>query len=1141
MEKQLSVCFLDVAGMACNGDTYKTKGLGGSESAYVYLSEIFSQDFGWNITIYNRCDEPGIYAGVKYLDLSQAPQDTNTYDVLIVSRSVLPFLPERYYQECRNNYGFDPEPYKNLIKNSHYKVLWLHDTFIRGDSHLEHAVLDGLIDEVFTLSDWHTHYITKSQHEGYPRRFEQLKHKMFVTRNGIKNHVDFVDVRAKNPNLYIYNASISKGLHEVVKEVWPEVRKLNPNAELICIGGYYMLAKDYVDGWTKEWRELYENYNNRNGITFTGIIPQHEIARIYKKATYMLYPACFPETFGISTLEAINYNVLPIVHRFGALEEIAPQECCYITEYGFNEVPGLNKEDSKRFQLPRMMQQVYKAFSDPYLRQQKQYACNKFKPWIGWDKVAIEWKEHLFNKLGLYLSPLTRIAAREATYNYLRLFNRTNINREAKIMDRFIGGLERKIYVITPVFNAEKYIANNILSVANQLYDNYEHIIVDDVSTDNTVEVIENTLNLLPKEIASRFYLIKNEEKNYAVGNHVYVLDSLKDRDSDINNAIILLLDGDDWLVNNPDIFTYINSLYNKGIKFTYGSCHSLADNINLYAQEYPPEVKINKSYREYLFNWGMPYTHLRTFSFDLYTKFNADDEVFDEKGETKYRAGGDNYLFYRLIEQCEPEEIMAVGDILVEYNDINPLNDYKVNKQEQTETATLFRQATTQESPQIEVARESSSIDMCNLAQVEEIKNNIVDKVRQKDPEAIKIYKKLAIERVDIWDEDPNSLFVVPRFQWVKEYLLTNFPNKDINIIDVGAWTGTFAQLIYDLGYHNITCLDINPNVVEFGKKLRPYFRWGVGDIEDFTLYDKYDVILMCEVAEHLIEPIKTIKRLAQQSLTTNGVILYSIPTEVVVFGDKLHNNSNEHVTKITAQQLEPISDTFEVIYSSTDIANAYEWYVGAVKQSYVHIENTNDVKTILIAIPTQEGIKAETFKSIFNLTRPPNTKVVFQYFFGYNIAQIRNLIAHWSVNNHFDYVFHVDSDIILPSDALVKLYNRQLPIVGGIYRQRKDENILEVYEWAENGGMKNVKPEALIDTNLMKVAGCGFGCVLVDTNVYRKIPYPQFVYHSAILMQNTLSEDLDFCIKAKDHNIDIFVDPTIRCGHIGTRVFNI
>lgn len=53
-----------------------------------------------------------------------------------------------------------------------------------------------------------------------------------------------------------------------------------------------------------------------------------------------------------------------------------------------------------------------------------------------------------------------------------------------------------KISIITPIFNSEKFIELTIKSVLNQTYTNWELILVDDCSTDNSIEIIEPYLQL---------------------------------------------------------------------------------------------------------------------------------------------------------------------------------------------------------------------------------------------------------------------------------------------------------------------------------------------------------------------------------------------------------------------------------------------------------------------------------------------------------------------------------------------------------------------------------------------------------------------------------------------------------------------
>lgn len=50
----------------------------------------------------------------------------------------------------------------------------------------------------------------------------------------------------------------------------------------------------------------------------------------------------------------------------------------------------------------------------------------------------------------------------------------------------------RKISVVMPTYNAEKYVEEAIKSVLNQTFDDFEFIIVDDGSMDNTVPIIRS-------------------------------------------------------------------------------------------------------------------------------------------------------------------------------------------------------------------------------------------------------------------------------------------------------------------------------------------------------------------------------------------------------------------------------------------------------------------------------------------------------------------------------------------------------------------------------------------------------------------------------------------------------------------------
>ena len=190
---------------------------------------------------------------------------------------------------------------------------------------------------------------------------------------------------------------------------------------------------------------------------------------------------------------------------------------------------------------------------------------------------------------------------------------------------------------------------------------------------------------------------------------------------------------------------------------------------------------------------------------------------------------------------------------------------------------------------------------------------------------------------------------------------------------------------------------------------------------------------------------------------------------------------------------------------------------------------------KKILIGIPTAKYIEPETFKAIYDLEVPDGYEVDFQYFYGYNIDQVRNLIASWAMR--YDYLFSVDSDMSFPKETLKWLLQADKDIVSGVYRQRLPEQAIEIYDLNQ----RRMQYEDIYLQNMVRIGGCGMGCVLIKSEVFRAIPYPQFQYHAALDHANTFSEDLDFCRKATIAGFEIWTIPSLTCGHHGSTTFSV
>lgn len=58
---------------------------------------------------------------------------------------------------------------------------------------------------------------------------------------------------------------------------------------------------------------------------------------------------------------------------------------------------------------------------------------------------------------------------------------------------------EPLVSIITPVYNCEKYVEETIKSVLSQGYENWEHLIVDDASTDGTRKLLDKYQDIDPR------------------------------------------------------------------------------------------------------------------------------------------------------------------------------------------------------------------------------------------------------------------------------------------------------------------------------------------------------------------------------------------------------------------------------------------------------------------------------------------------------------------------------------------------------------------------------------------------------------------------------------------------------------------
>ena len=65
------------------------------------------------------------------------------------------------------------------------------------------------------------------------------------------------------------------------------------------------------------------------------------------------------------------------------------------------------------------------------------------------------------------------------------------------------------------------------------------------------------------------------------------------------------------------------------------------------------------------------------------------------------------------------------------------------------------------------------------------------------------------------------------------------------------------------------------------------------------------------------------------------------------------------------------------------------------------------------------------------------------------------------------------------------------------------------------------------------VRVKGGGFACALVKTSVFTELDYPWFQYVTKEDW-SSLSEDYYFCQNANLFEVEIWMDPRVKCGHL-------
>lgn len=219
--------------------------------------------------------------------------------------------------------------------------------------------------------------------------------------------------------------------------------------------------------------------------------------------------------------------------------------------------------------------------------------------------------------------------------------------------------------IIIPSYNNEKWLSACLKSVKLQGYENYQCIVVDDCSSDSSVEIIREEIGENPK-----FLFIENRDRRLALENIYEAIEISEPSEEDI----IITLDGDDWFATKNTLDILNNKYKEDDCWITYGSYMEYPSKVRgKFSRQIPKEIIDSNSFRES--EWMS--SHLRTFKYKLWKMIKKEDFLEDDG---RFCDGAWDMIFMFPMLEMAGHKSAFVKDILHVYNRINPLNEDKVD-----------------------------------------------------------------------------------------------------------------------------------------------------------------------------------------------------------------------------------------------------------------------------------------------------------------------------------------------------------------------------------------------------------------------------------------------------------------------------
>lgn len=195
--------------------------------------------------------------------------------------------------------------------------------------------------------------------------------------------------------------------------------------------------------------------------------------------------------------------------------------------------------------------------------------------------------------------------------------------------------------------------------------------------------------------------------------------------------------------------------------------------------------------------------------------------------------------------------------------------------------------------------------------------------------------------------------------------------------------------------------------------------------------------------------------------------------------------------------------------------------------------------MRKVLIAIPCMDQVPAQFANSIATLASYgiEGIEISLRFNLGSLIYNSRNDLAKTAISEGADFMMWFDSDMVFNPETLLHMLDvidrENADFVTGVYYRRTAPFTPTIFKTLDIDAIGNAEWTEFdeVPDGLFEVAGCGFGCVLMRTDVAMSV-FSRFERMFSPIGE--VGEDLSFCWRARQCGYKLIADSTIPLGHV-------